>query len=67
MVKELNNISKTNAKAIDQMRKSVADNKSTDGLAANQKTIVRLIGDLSEQNLKLLQLFNEKDNRVSYP
>lgn len=67
MVKELNNISKTNAKAIDQMKKSVADTKNTDGLAANQKTIVRLIGDLSEQNLKLLQLFNEKDNRVSYP
>jgi hypothetical protein len=36
-------------------------------LAENQKTIVRLLGDLSVQNADMMKLFSEKDNRVSYP
>jgi hypothetical protein len=67
MVKELNDLSKSNAKALDQMTKSMSDSKNMDRLAANQKTIVRLLGDLSTQNTELLKMFSEKDNRVSYP
>jgi hypothetical protein len=67
MVKELNTLSNTNAKALEQMTKSLSDSKSMDRLAANQKTIVRLLGDLSAQNGELLRLYSEKDNRVSYP
>ena len=67
MVKELNELSKTNAKSLDQMTKSMSDSKNMDRLAANQKTIVRLLGDLSAQNADLLKMMSEKDNRVSYP
>ena len=67
MVKELNEISKTNAKSLETMTKSVSDSKNMDRLAANQKTIVRLLGDLSAQNADLLKMISEKDNRVSYP
>ena len=67
MVKELNELSKTNAKSLDQMTKSMSDSKNTDRLVANQKTIVRLLGDLSAQNADLLKMISEKDNRVSYP
>ena len=67
MVKELNDLSKSNAKSLDQMTKSLSDSKNMDRLAANQKTIVRLLGDLSTQNADLLQMISEKDNRVSYP
>ena len=67
MVKELNDLSKTNAKSLDQMTKSLSDSKNMDRLAANQKTIVRLLGDLSAQNADLLKMISEKDNRVSYP
>ena len=67
MVKELNDLSKGNAKSLDQMTKSLSDSKNMDRLAANQKTIVRLLGDLSTQNADLLQMISEKDNRVSYP
>jgi hypothetical protein len=67
MVKELNELSKTNAKSLDQMTKSVSDSKNLDGLVANQKTIVRLLGELSAQNADLLQSISQKDNRVSYP
>jgi len=67
MVKELNEISKTNANSLETMTKSVSDSKNMDRLAANQKTIVRLLGDLSAQNADLLKMINEKDNRVSYP
>ena len=67
MVKELNELSKTNAKSLDQMTKSMSDSKNTDRLVANQKTIVRLLGDLSAQNAGLLKMISEKDNRVSYP
>ncbi len=67
MVKELNELSKTNAKSLDQMTRSMSDSKNTDRLAANQKTIVRLLGDLSAQNADLLKMISEKDNRVSYP
>ena len=67
MVKELNELSKTNAKSLDQMTKSVSDSKNLDGLVANQKTIVRLLGELSAQNADLLKSISEKDNRVSYP
>ena len=67
MVKELNDLSKTNAKALDQMTKSLSDTKNMDVLATNQKTIVRLLGDLSVQNSELQKMFSEKDNRVSYP
>ncbi len=67
MVKELNELSKTNAKSLETMTKSVSDSKNMDRLAANQKTIVRLLGDLSAQNADLLKMINEKDNRVSYP
>ena len=67
MVKELNELSKTNAKSLDQMTKSVSDSKNMDRLVANQKTIVRLLGELSVQNADLLKTINEKDNRVSYP
>ena len=67
MVKELNELSKTNAKSLDQMTKSVSDSKNLDGLVANQKTIVRLLGELSAQNADLLKTISEKDNRVSYP
>ena len=67
MVKELNELSKTNAKSLDQMTKSVSDSKYLDGLVANQKTIVRLLGELSAQNADLLKSISQKDNRVSYP
>jgi hypothetical protein len=67
MVKELNELSKTNAKSLDQMKKSVSDSKNLDGLVANQKTIVRLLGELSAQNADLLKSISQKDNRVSYP
>ena len=67
MVKELNELSKTNAKSLETMTKSVSDSKNMDRLAANQKTIVRLLGDLSAQNADLLKVISEKDNRVSYP
>ena len=67
MVKELNELSKTNAKSLDQMTKSMSDSKNTDRVVANQKTIVRLLGDLSAQNADLLKMISEKDNRVSYP
>jgi hypothetical protein len=67
MVKELNELSKTNAKSLDQMTKSVSESKNMDRLVANQKTIVRLLGELSVQNADLLKTINEKDNRVSYP
>ena len=67
MVKELNELSKTNAKSLETMTKSVSDSKNMDRLAANQKTIVRLLGDLSAQNTDLLKMISEKDNRVSYP
>ena len=66
-VKELNELSKTNAKSLETMTKSVSDSKNLDRLAANQKTIVRLLGDLSAQNADLLKMISEKDNRVSYP
>ena len=67
MVKELNALSATNADALDTMTKSLSSTKNMDRLAANQKTIVRLLGDLSAQNGEILRLFSEKDNRVSYP
>ncbi|MGB2409938.1 MAG: hypothetical protein ACPIC3_00065 [Candidatus Puniceispirillaceae bacterium] len=67
MVKELNALSSANANALDQMTKSLSDSKSMNKLTANQKTIVRLLGDLSAQNAELRKLFSEKDNRVSYP
>ena len=67
MVKELNELSKTNAKSLDQMTKSVSDSKNLDGVVANQKTIVRLLGELSAQNADLLESISQKDNRVSYP
>ena len=67
MVKELNELSKTNAKSLETMTKSVSDSKNMDRLAANQKIIVRLLGDLSSQNADLLKMISEKDNRVSYP
>ena len=67
MVKELNELSKTNAKSLAQMTKSVSDSKNLDRLVANQKTIVRLLGELSAQNADLLKTISEKDNRVSYP
>ena len=67
MVKELNALSATNADALDTMTKSLSSSKNMDRLAANQKTIVRLLGDLSAQNGEILRLFSEKDNRVSYP
>ena len=67
MVKELNELSKTNAKSLDQMTRSMSESKNTDRLVANQKTIVRLLGDLSAQNANLLKMISEKDNRVSYP
>ena len=67
MVKELNELSKTNAKSLDRMTRSVSDSKNMDRLVANQKTIVRLLGELSAQNADLLKTISEKDNRVSYP
>jgi len=67
MVKELNELSKTNAKSLDQMTKSVSNSKALDGVVANQKTIVRLLGELSAQNADLLKSISQKDNRVSYP
>jgi len=67
MVKELNALSKANAKSLNQMTKSMSDTKKMDKLASNQKTIVRILGELSAQNADLLETVNEKDNRVSYP
>ena len=67
MVKELNALSSANAAALGEMSKSMSDTKSMDRLAANQKNIVRLLGDLSAQNAEIMRLFNERDNRVSYP
>ena len=67
MVKELNALSSANATALSEMSKTMSDTKSIDRVAANQKTIVRLLGDLSAQNAEIMRLFNERDNRVSYP
>ncbi|NDA08950.1 MAG: hypothetical protein EBZ18_06020, partial [Alphaproteobacteria bacterium] len=54
MVKELNELSKTNAKSLDQMTRSMSESKNTDRLVANQKTIVRLLGDLSAAGVSLV-------------
>ena len=67
MVKELNALSSANATALTEMSKTMSDTKSMDRLATNQKNIVRLLGDLSSQNAEIMRLFNERDNRVSYP
>ena len=67
MVKELNTLSSANATALSEMSKTMSDTKSIDRVAANQKNIVRLLGDLSAQNAEIMRLFNERDNRVSYP
>ena len=67
MVKELNAMSQANAEALAKMTKSVSDTKNIDRLVANQKTIVRMLGELSSQNADLSRMFKEKDNRVSYP
>ena len=67
MVKELNAMSQANAEALAKMTKSVSDTKNIDRLVANQKTIVRMLGELSSQNTDLSRMFKEKDNRVSYP
>jgi len=67
MVKELGNLSSANAKALTEMSKSVSDTKGLDRLATNQKNITRLLADLSAQNTEIMRLFNERDNRVSYP
>ena len=67
MVKELNAMSQANADALAKMTKSVSDTKNIDRLVANQKTIVRMLGELSSQNTELSRMFKEKDNRVSYP
>ena len=67
MVKELNAMSQANADALAKMTKSVSDTKNIDRLVANQKTIVRMLGELSSQNTDLSRMFKEKDNRVSYP
>ena len=67
MVKELNALSTANATALSEMSKTMSDTKSIDRVAANQKNIVRLLGDLSAQNAEIMRLFNERDNRVSYP
>jgi hypothetical protein len=49
------------------MSKSVSDTKGLDRLAVNQKNITRALADLSAQNQEIMRLFNERDNRVSYP
>ena len=67
MVKELNAMSQANAEALAKMTKSVSDTKNIDRLVANQKTIVRMLGELSSQNTDLSRMFKERDNRVSYP
>ena len=67
MVKELNAMSQANAEALEKVTKSVSDTKNIDRLVANQKTIVRMLGELSSQNTDLSRMFKEKDNRVSYP
>ena len=67
MVKELNALSSANATALSEMSKTMSDTKSIDRVAANQKNIVRLLGELSAQNAEIMRLFNERDNRVSYP
>ena len=67
MVKELNALSSANSKALSEMSKSVSDTKGLDRLAVNQKNITRALADLSAQNQEIMRLFNERDNRVSYP
>jgi hypothetical protein len=67
MVKELNALSSANAKALNEMSKSVSDSKGMDRLAANQQNLSKLLADLSTQNTEIMRLFNERDNRVSYP
>ncbi|MDA9930501.1 hypothetical protein N9E91_04580 [Alphaproteobacteria bacterium] len=67
MVKELEGMTATNAKAMEKMAKSISETKNMDRLIANQKNIVKMLGELSSQNTEIARLFNEKDNRVSYP
>jgi len=67
MVKELNTLSSANAKALSEMSKSVSDTKGLDRLAENQKNITRSLAELAAQNTEIMRLFNERDNRVSYP
>jgi hypothetical protein len=49
------------------MAASVSDTKNIDRLITNQKDIVKLLGQLSVQNNEIQQLFQQRDNRVSYP
>ena len=49
------------------MAESVSDTKNIDRLITNQKDIVKLLGQLSVQNNEIQQLFQQRDNRVSYP
>jgi hypothetical protein len=49
------------------MSKSVSDTKGLDRLAETQKNITRSLAELATQNTEIMRLFNERDNRVSYP
>ena len=62
-----NELSKTNDKSLDQMTKPMSDSKNMDRLAANQKTIVRLFGDLSAQNTDLLKIISERITASAIP
>ena len=67
MVKQLETMSDVNNAALDKMAKSVSDTKNINRLIANQQDIVKLLGQLSAQNNEIQQLFQQRDNRVSYP
>jgi DNA-directed RNA polymerase subunit F len=67
MVKQLETMSAANNDAMVKMAESVSDTKNIDRLITNQKDIVKLLGQLSVQNNEIQQLFQQRDNRVSYP
>ena len=67
MVKQLESMTAANNTALDKMAKSVSDTKNIDRLITNQQDIVKLLGQLSVQNNEIQQLFQQRDNRVSYP
>ena len=67
MVKQLETMSAANNDTMVKMAESVSDTKNIDRLITNQKDIVKLLGQLSVQNNEIQQLFQQRDNRVSYP
>jgi hypothetical protein len=49
------------------MKEEFSDADFVAGLATNQKNMMSQINTLSAQTAAMLEMFKERDNRVSYP